>query len=77
VVGSGPSAKWVRFLCPCGCGSVLALNLMKSYLPRWTMMRDPKNRLTVHPSVHSTTCGAHFFIRSNRVEWCSPATPSR
>lgn len=70
VVGSQDKPKWVKFRCPCGCGEVLALNLMQSHFPRWAIARDDANRLTVSPSVHSTTCGAHFFVRSNRVEWC-------
>ena len=70
IVASGDKAKWVRMLCPCGCRELLALNLMGSHSPRWTTTRDVADRLTVHPSVHSTTCGAHFFIRSNRIEWC-------
>lgn len=70
VVGSGEKAKWVKFRCPCGCGEVIALNLMQSHYPRWAATRDQANRLTLSPSVHSTTCGAHFFVRANRVEWC-------
>lgn len=70
LVGSAEKAKWVRFRCPCGCGEVIALNLMQSHYPRWTATRDATNRLTLSPSVHSTTCGAHFFVRANRVEWC-------
>lgn len=70
VVASGPTAKWLRFICPCGCRQLVALNLMRSHSPRWTMSIDSADRVTVHPSIDSTTCGAHFFIRSNRIEWC-------
>lgn len=70
LVGTPEKLKWVKFICPCGCGQVIALNLMTSHYPRWTLSRDGVGRVTLSPSVHSTTCGAHFFVRSNSVEWC-------
>lgn len=70
IVGSEAKAKWLKFICPCGCREILALNLMASHSPRWSITRDGKNTVTVTPSVHTTTCGAHFFIRSNRIDWC-------
>jgi uncharacterized protein DUF6527 len=70
LVGSGAKLKWLKFYCPCGCGEVLALNLMKSHSPQWSVCHEARNRITVWPSVHSTKCGAHFFLRSNTVEWC-------
>src|SRR5229473_2764752 len=70
LVGQPQKAKWLKFSCPCGCGEVLALNLMESHSPRWSLHREFGNRITVWPSVRSTKCGAHFFLRSNNVEWC-------
>ncbi len=70
LVGSGGKPKWLKFACPCRCGEVLALNLMGSHSPRWFVQQDSAGSISVSPSVDSTTCGAHFFIRNNRVEWC-------
>lgn len=70
LIGSGRRMKWVKFVCPCGCGELLALNLMESHSPRWSVTRDEADRVTLWPSVHSTECGAHFFVRSNRIHWC-------
>lgn len=69
LVGSGNHAKWIRFRCPCGCGELLALNLMASHSPRWSFALDANRRVSVSPSVHATTCGAHFVIRASRVDW--------
>lgn len=70
LVGSSGRAKWLQFRCPCGCGEVLSLNLMESHSPRWRIQVDTQGQLSVSPSVDVTTCGAHFFIRKNRVAWC-------
>lgn len=70
VIHGGNKPKWLRFTCPCRCGQVLALNLMESHMPRWTLHWDERGRLTVSPSVDSLSCGAHFFIRANGVVWC-------
>ncbi len=70
LVRKGDSPKWLKFACPCRCGEVIALNLMASYSPRWSVSQDPSGSISVSPSVDSTLCGAHFFIRGNGVEWC-------
>lgn len=70
LIGKGGTPKWLKFACPCRCGEVIALNLMGSYSPRWSVQQDSAGSISVSPSVDSTTCGAHFFIRRNRVEWC-------
>lgn len=68
-IGTPEKPKWLRFACPCSCGEELALNLMTSKQPHWTVQRHADGTVTVHPSVDSTTCGAHFWIRQNRIQW--------
>src|SRR5947209_8704325 len=51
IVGSPEKPKWLRFLCPCRCGEVVALNLMRSYSPRWSIELHSDGRLTLTPSV--------------------------
>lgn len=69
LVGATGNPKWLRFSCPCRCGQTIALNLMASHSPRWTVEVHPDQTVTVHPSVDATSCGSHFWIRHNRVEW--------
>lgn len=69
LIGAPEKPKWLRFACPCSCGEELALNLMTSKRPCWTVQLHDDGTLTVHPSVDSTTCGAHFWIRKNRIQW--------
>jgi hypothetical protein len=70
VVQSGGKKKWALLRCPCGCGEDLALNLMRSHRPVWDLSLDGSGRASLHPSVHATTCGAHFWLRSGFVIWC-------
>ncbi|WP_420813195.1 DUF6527 family protein [Pararobbsia silviterrae] len=69
LIGSADNLKWARFKCPCGCGEVLALNLMPSHSPRWTVSSAPDGAISIFPSVDATACGAHFWIRNGRLRW--------
>jgi hypothetical protein len=62
--------KWLLLRCPCGCGQQIALNLMHSHNPFWRIEVRSRASFSVHPSVDSTTCGAHFWLRDGRVIWC-------
>ncbi|WP_363928503.1 DUF6527 family protein [Thiobacillus sp. 0-1251] len=70
LVRGGHGYKWMLFTCPCGCKQQIALNMMRSHSPRWRVEVRSRNLFTVHPSVDSTTCGAHFWLRDGRVIWC-------
>lgn len=69
LVGPKDKPKWLRFQCPCGCGDVIALNLMTSHHPRWTVEVHQDGTLTAHPSVDAQTCKSHFWIRRSRIDW--------
>ena len=68
LVGPEGKPKWLRLQCPCRCGQVVALNLMTSHRPRWEV-QQAHGAITVHPSVDSRSCGAHFWIRENEIQW--------
>jgi len=70
LVGGGKGYKWLIMQCPCGCNEELALNLMHSHKPFWRVEMRAGSQFSVHPSVDSTTCGAHFWIRDGEVIWC-------
>lgn len=74
LIGTGSTVKWLHFLCPCGCGAELKLPLMTSYSPRWQIVLHPDHTLTLYPSVDvkNPGCGAHFWIRNNKVFWAEP-----
>jgi hypothetical protein len=70
IVEKAGSRKWAILRCPCGCGRELALNLMRSHSPVWRVTLNQAGGASLEPSVHSTTCGAHFWLRDGIVTWC-------
>jgi hypothetical protein len=70
IVGGANFVKWVYFKCPCGCGDVLLLSLMKSIKPNWKLKADQFTLPTIYPSVWKNDgCKSHFWIRKGRVIW--------
>lgn len=62
--------KWALMQCPCGCGEILTLSLMKSVNPFWDVKFDKLKRLSLSPSIHkSDGCCSHFYIKKGKVVW--------
>ena len=58
-------------LCPCGCGAVIELNLLKKARPRWSVTEHPDGSASLMPSVwRSEGCMSHFYLRQGQVDWC-------
>lgn len=70
LVQGGGREKWLLMQCPCGCGQQIALNLMHSHSPQWKVSVQSAKRFSIYPSVDSTSCGAHFWLRDGQVIWC-------
>lgn len=63
-------------VCPCGCGEVIELLLLRSADPHWTLSIDRYDRPTLHPSVWKKVgCKSHFWLRKGRVIWVKPQQP--
>jgi len=61
-------------LCPCGCGRTLHMNLIPDERPCWHLTQHTDGTVTLHPSVwRKKDCGAHFWFRRGRVQWCRDA----
>jgi len=56
----------VYWLCPCGCDGVVGITVAPG---GWTMAEED-GVPTISPSILHHNCGAHYFIRGGRVEWC-------
>lgn len=66
----GDKDRWFNMLCPCGCGDVISVNLMKSILPNWSVTYNKDRTVTLFPSIDKTTgCRSHFFVRNSIVIW--------
>lgn len=61
-------AKSLKFLCPCGCGKIISVNLMPEAGKAWRVAFEPKLGLSLWPSVWLTTgCRSHFILRHNKA----------
>lgn len=59
--------------CPCGCGSVLHMNLIPDERPCWRVIRHQNGTTSLFPSVwRKKGCQSHFWFREGRVIWCPP-----
>lgn len=47
-----------QFICPCGCGAIITLSLLKGHKPCWKIIGN-----SISPSIHRTEgCKTHFTI---------------
>lgn len=71
VVGHRDLPKWALMRCPCGCGEMLTLSLMRKIKPYWQCETDTWGRVTLIPSVWKIDgCRSHFFLKKGKVVWC-------
>lgn len=71
LVGEEGEPWQAAFLCPCGCLSLIQLNLLPETRPRWVLRLGFWNVVTLSPSVwRKQGCRSHFFMRKGRIQWC-------
>jgi hypothetical protein len=63
---------WAAVLrCPCECGAVIQLSLVRDSTPSWQVEIHRDGLVTLSPSVHRTVdCRSHFIIYRGRLIWC-------
>lgn len=70
LAGEGGHRWCAALLCPCGCGQVIQLNLLKAVRPCWSVTEHGDGSVSIEPSVwRQKGCRSHFFLRHGRVEW--------
>lgn len=71
VVSENGRPSLVQFICPCGCGGYVDLPLRGSEARPgrgfWDLERPIPDLVSLHPSINSC-CGAHYWLKNNRVE---------
>lgn len=70
IVSRAGTPRWVVLECPCGCGDRIDVNLSTTRRPYWKLRQDGGS-VSLFPSLWRPrgTCGSHFWIRRNRIEW--------
>ncbi len=66
VIMPGSKPKSIKFLCPCGCGEIISINLMPQVAKAWRIYGDPRLGLSLWPSIWlDMGCKSHFILRNN------------
>lgn len=69
VVGGSDYHKWAHLACPCGCGDIINLSLMKSHEPTWSL-KIHWGLPTFYPSIWKRDgCKSHFWIKKGKIKW--------
>src|SRR5437588_2575926 len=60
--------KSLKFFCPCGCGTMVSINLAPGSGKAWHATIEPNDDVTLWPSVRlETGCRSHFVIWRNHA----------
>ena len=60
----------IIFVCPCGCGEPIYLNLLQSANPKWKYSIK-RNKISIFPSIDRIRgCKSHFWLRNGKIYWC-------
>jgi hypothetical protein len=71
LAGEGENLWAAAMVCPCGCGDIIELNLLKQARPCWSARLHPEGTVSLAPSVwRQKGCQSHFWVRSGRIDWC-------
>lgn len=57
--------------CPCCCGDVIYVNLVKDEHPYWMINWNSNGTISLEPSIWRTkNCKSHFFYINGKIKWC-------
>lgn len=71
LAGEGAYLWAAAMICPCGCGQVIELNLLKQARPCWSAEEHADGTVSLEPSVwRQKGCRSHFIVRHGRIHWC-------
>lgn len=74
LVGAAGAPWSAALLCPCGCGEIVHLSLIKDDVPSWSSSISASGKVTLWPSINRVRgCRAHFFVRRGCVQWAGTA----
>lgn len=70
IVGHIEEPWLLAFNCPCGCHSLIQLNLLKEADPCWKYKVTKKQKINISPSIwRHSGCKSHFFIKKSKIDW--------
>ncbi len=71
IIGTSYNPQYAMFLCPCGCGRTVELNLNTSSRPCWSLKWHLNGTISFNPSIwRKQGCKSHFYFKKNKIHWC-------
>jgi hypothetical protein len=71
LAGENENVWAAAMVCPCGCGDVIELNLLKQARPCWQVQLHSDETVSLAPSVwRQKGCRSHFWVRRGKIDWC-------
>lgn len=71
IIGICKKPQYAVFMCPCGCGRIVELNLNRETSPSWRITWHCLGTISFSPSIwRKDGCRSHFFLKKNSVIWC-------
>ena len=68
--------KSVKFLCPCGCGTVVSVNLAPGSGKAWGASVNEEGQISLWPSVWlQSGCRSHFIMRNSTARLFTGTLP--
>ena len=66
IISPQGSPKSIKMLCPCGCGELLTIQLVRASGKSWSLVRGTRGEVSLYPSVwRDFGCESHFLLRNN------------
>jgi hypothetical protein len=70
IVGENGYEWLAAFTCPCGCGDLIQLNLLKDVKPGWRISRRNPQKISISPSIdREVGCKSHFTVINGEIKW--------
>jgi hypothetical protein len=70
IIGNIDQPWLIALNCPCGCQSLIQLNLLKEGDPRWKFRITKKGKINISPSIWKINgCKSHFLIYRSKIEF--------
>jgi len=77
LIGEEEALWQAAFQCPCRCGAILQLNLLRDERPCWAVILPSSGSITIRPSVSKLTgCKSHFLITRGQIIWAKTLRPA-
>lgn len=71
IVKQNGHQRCVVMRCPCNCGDILQMPLLKGDHPYWQITNHSDGTISLSPAINKTIgCRSHFSLQHGLIIWC-------